>query len=192
MLLFNWENLSLLGKIYWILAIPSTAIFIILFVLSLFGADADTDGDAGGADVDISEGFGGFILSFKSIISFMMMFGWAGIIGQSFNLSIIITIVIAVVSGLVSLFAIAGLLYFFNKMSYSGTMHLENAIGNEGQVILHIPAKKKGAGQVQINIQGSLRTIEAVTEELEEIKSETTVLVIEIVNKDTLLVVPKR
>ncbi|MBN2662844.1 MAG: NfeD family protein [Bacteroidales bacterium] len=190
MLLFNWENLSLIGKLYWIFAIPSTAIFAILMILSFFGADGDADIDDG--SVDIGEGFGGFILSFKSLISFMMMFGWAGIISHAFNLNTILTIIIAFITGLVSLLAVAGLLYFFSKMSYSGTMELENAIGKEGQVVLRIPAKKSGSGQVQLNVQGSFRTLDAVTEEPEEIKSGTNVQVIDIVNTDTLLVVPKR
>jgi membrane protein implicated in regulation of membrane protease activity len=197
MLLFAWETMSLMTKIYWIIAIPSTAIFLILFILSFFGADTDGDFDAGGADmhdgggVDISEGFSGFIISFKSVMSFLMMFGWSGIIGHSFNLGIILTLVIAFITGVVALFAVAGLLYFITKMSYDGTLKLENAIGKTGQVILRIPAKKQGYGQVQINVQGSLRTLEAMTEEKDEIKSGTTVQVIDIIDEERLLVVPK-
>jgi len=190
MLLFSLDDLSLIEKIYWILALPSTTIFLILMVLSFFGVDGDADGDVG--DVDIAEGFGGFILSFKSLLSFMMMFGWAGIIGHAFHLDTILTIVIAVITGLISLAAVAGLLYFFSKMSYSGTMSLDNAIGKAGTVVLRIPAKKNGFGQIQINVQGSLRTLDAVTEEPEIISSGTNVQVIDIVNNDTLLVVPKR
>lgn len=192
MILFSWENLSLISKIYWLLAVPSTAIFLIIIILSFFGIDGDADGDLDGGDVNMAEGFGGFILSFKSLLSFMMMFGWAGIIGEAFNLNTILTVVIAIITGLVSLVAVAGLLYFFSKMSYSGTMQMENAIGKVGQVVLRIPAKKNGSGQVQINVQGSLRTLDAVTEETDEIKSGTNIRVIDIVNDDVLLVVPKR
>jgi len=196
MLLISWENLSLLGKIYWIMAIPSTAIFLILLVLSFFGADADADIDvdldSDIGDVDVGEGFGGFILSFKSVISFMMMFGWAGIISQAFKLSTTLTIIISIIAGIVSLIAVAGLLYLFSKLSYSGTMKMENAIGKVGNVVLRIPGKKSGAGQIQINIQGSLRTLEAMTEEPEEINSGSSVQVIDIINDDVLLVIPKR
>ncbi len=197
MLLYAWENMSLMTKIYWIIAIPSTAIFLILLILSFFGVDADGDLDAGGGDihdgggVDISEGFSGFIISFKSVMSFLMMFGWAGILGHSFSLGFVLTLVIAFVTGLVALFAVAGLLYFITKMSYDGSLKLENAIGKTGQVILRIPPKKQGYGQIQINVQGSLRTLEAMTEEKEEIKSGTNVQVIDILDEDRLLVVTK-
>jgi len=188
MLLFSWENLSLMGKIYWILAVPSTAIFLILLILSFFGGDADAGGDV---DADLGDGIGGFIINFKSIMSFVMMFGWAGIISLSFNLSIGFTILVAILTGFVSLIAVAALLYFISKMSYSGTMQIENAIGKVGQVILKIPPKKSGFGQIQVNIQGSLRTLDAKTEETEEIKSGTNVQVIDLLDNEVLLVVTK-
>ncbi len=189
MLLSAWENLTLMGKIYWILAIPSTAIFVILLILSFFGAD--TDGDADGADVDVSEGIGGFIISFKSIMSFVMMFGWAGIISMAFDLKIGFTILVAVLTGLVSLIAVASLLYFITKMQYSGTMEIENAIGKVGSVVLKIPPKKQGTGQVQINVQGSLRTLDAMTEEKEQISSGTQIQVIDVQEDGVLIVIPK-
>ena len=193
-LLFSWEGMSLIGKIYWILAVPSTAIFLILLVLSFFGADAeaDIDTDIGdGGDVDIGEGIGGFIISFKSIISFIMMFGWAGIISMSFDLKMWATILVAVITGLVALFAVAALLYFISKMSYSGTMDLDNAVGKVGTVVLRVPAKKQGIGQIQINVQGSLRTLDAMTEEKQQIDSGSSVQVIDIQDGDVLIVVPK-
>jgi membrane protein implicated in regulation of membrane protease activity len=200
MLLFSWENMDLLTKIYWIIAITSTAIFIILLLLSFFGSDLDANAeisgfdsaDVHGGEFDISEGFSGFIISFKSIISFLMMFGWAGILSRSFNLSTILTLFIAFITGLIALFAVSGLLYFISKMTSSGTLKIENAIGKTGEVILRIPPKKQGFGQIQVNIQGGLRTLEAKTEEPEIIHSGESVLVIDILDDNILLVVPKK
>ncbi len=190
MILIAWQDLSLMGKIYWIVAVPSTVLFLILIVMSLFGADADADADV--SDVDVSEGFGGSILSLKSIISFLMMFGWAGIISKSYKVGVFGTILIAVVAGIIALIAVSAVIYFLTKLSHSGTMNLKNAIGKKGDVILRIPPKKEGSGQVQILVQGSLRTLQAVTEETEEIRSGTSIRVIDILNNDVLLVVPER
>ncbi len=184
MLLFIWENLTAMEKLYWILAIPSTAIFLILLLLSFFGADADAEIDADG---DVGGDFSGFIINFKSIMSFAMMFGWAGIIGMNYNLTTTITLIVALITGLISLIAVALLLFFFSKMSYSGNMQKENAIGKVGTVVLRIPPKRQGMGQIQINIQGGLRTLEAMTEEAEVLKSGTKVLVIDI--QDNILIV---
>lgn len=201
MLLFTWDTLPLVGKIYWILAVPSTAIFLILLILSFFGADADFDADAGDigdvghigdvGNVDISEGIGGFLINFKSIMSFFMMFGWAGIISMTFDLKIGLTILVAIITGFVSLVAVAGLLYFITKMQYSGTMDIENAIGKVGTVVLRIPKKKQGIGQIQVNVQGSLRTLDAMTEEKELIPSGSQVQVIDIQEESILIVIPK-
>ena len=191
MLLFSWEGLSLIGKIYWILAVPSTVIFIVLLVLSFFGADADGDIDGDIGDVDIGEGIGGFIISFKSVMSFLMMFGWSGIISMSFNLKVWATLLVALIAGFVALIAVAALLYFISKMSYSGTMNMENALGKVGTVVLGIPPKRQGKGQIQINVQGSLRTLDAMTEEKEKIESNSNVQVIDIQDNNTLIVVPK-
>ncbi len=186
MLLLTWENLPLMGQIYWIVAISSTTIFVILFILSFFGADADADID-GDVDGDIGSDIGGFIINFKSIMSFAMMFGWAGVISMTFNLNSMLTLIVAVVTGLVSLIAVAFLLFFLSKLSYSGNMKKENAIGKTGTVVLRIPPKRQGVGQIQIQIQGGLRTLEAMTEEEELLKSGTNVLVIDI--QDNVLIV---
>ena len=190
-LLFSWEGLTAIGKIYWILAVPSTVIFLVLLILSFFGADADGDIDGDIGDVDIGEGFGGFIISFKSVISFIMMFGWSGIISMSFNLETWATLLVAFITGFVALVAVAALLFFISKMSYSGTMDMENALGKVGSVVLGIPPKKQGKGQIQINVQGSLRTLDAMTEEKDKILTGSNVQVIDIQDKNILIVVPK-
>ncbi len=116
-----------------------------------------------------------------------MMFGWAGVISMTFNLNSMLTLIVAVVTGLVSLIAVAFLLFFLSKLSYSGNMKKENAIGKTGTVVLRIPPKRQGVGQIQIQIQGGLRTLEAMTEEEELLKSGTNVLVIDI--QDNVLIV---
>jgi len=200
MLLFSWADLSLLGKIYWIIAIPSTAIFLILLILSFFGGDTDglngidgVDGtDFHGGDIDIGEGFSGFIISFKSVMSFLMMFGWSGIISMSFKMTHFVSLFIAFITGLITLFLVAGLLYLITKMQYDGSMKIENAIGKIGTVVLYIPPKKQGYGQIQVNVQGTLKTLNAKTEEKEEIKSGTKVIVIDILENNELLVVTQK
>ncbi len=184
MLLFIWDNLPLMGKIYWLTAIISTTIFVIFFVLSLFGADADADVEIDG---DVGGDFGGFIINIKSIMSFAMMFGWAGVISMNFDLDTVFTLVVAIITGFVGLIAVAFLLFFLSKLSYSGNMKKENAIGKTGTVVLRIPPKRQGMGQIQIQIQGGLRTLEAMTEEEELLKSGTKVLVIDI--QDNVLIV---
>lgn len=191
-LLTLWNELTLLNKIYWVVAIPSTLLFAIQLVLSLIGKDVDADFDAD-VDVDISHAFGGHILSFKTIISFLTMFSWSGILAQMFGITQISTLVlISFIAGIATMFSVAFILYSLMKMNYSGTLNLENAIGETGYVYLSIPPKMTGKGKIQINIQSSLRTLDAMTEDLEKIPSNTNIEVVSVLESDILLVKRKR
>ncbi len=185
-----WGELTLMSKIYWMVAIPATLIFAIQIILALVGADADSDVEV---DADISDGFGGHIFSLKTIISFLMMFSWSGIIAQTFGITQMASlIVISFVAGIITMLVVAFMLFSLTKLTYSGTMDMNNAIGHVGYVYLPIPEKMKGKGQIQIKVQGSLRTLDAMTEDLERIKSNTNVEVVALLENSILLVKRKR
>jgi len=188
-LMVLWEGLSILNKIYWLIAIPATLIFAIQIIMSLIGADADSD-----MDVDIeADGLGGHIFSIKTIVSFLMMFSWSGIIAQSFGVTQMASlIVLSFIAGIVTMLTVAFVFYSLTKLSYSGTMNISNAIGLTGTVVLLIPEKMNGKGQIQIKLQESLRTLDAMTEDLEKIKSNTNVEVVDVLENDVLLVKRKR
>ena len=69
-------------------------------------------------------------------------------------------------------------------------MEITNAIGQSGEVYLTIPAKKAGNGKVQLVVQGALRTINAVTEDTDDIKTGSLIEVVSIENE--ILVVKRK
>jgi hypothetical protein len=73
-------------------------------------------------------------------------------------------------------------------MSDSGTMEMDNALYSEGSVYLTINKNREREGKVQINIQNSLRTLRAMTDDNEDIPTGTRVEVLDIINEDILLV----
>jgi hypothetical protein len=188
--LINWQGLTSMGKIFWIIAIISSLAFLVMIVISLFFGDTDVDGHLEG-DVSIGEGFSGFILNVKSIISFLLMFGWAGVVGMSITNSMFWVIFISFVFGIMGMIIAASILYAATKLTYSGTLDMNNAIGKTGTVVLSIPAKMNGKGQVQVIIQNSLRTLEAVTEESIDLPSGTEIQVIDITENNILKVIQK-
>lgn len=188
--LINWQGLTSIGKIFWIVAIVSSLAFLIMIVITLFFGDTDVDGHLEG-DVSVGEGFSGFILNVKSIISFLLMFGWAGVVGMSITSSMFWVIFISFVFGILGMLIAAGILYAATRLTYSGTLDLNNSIGKTGTVVLSIPAKMNGKGQVQVIIQNSLRTLEAVTEENFDLPSGTEIQVIDITDNNVLKVIQK-
>ncbi len=183
-----WNGLQTIEKIYWMIAFPSTFLFFIQLVMTFIGGDVDHDMDH---DFDGDTGGHGFHpFTFKNLVAFFTLFAWSGLASIEGGFSLLITIFISTLSGLIMMVIMAFLFYYISKFSHSGTLDLNNAIGHTGDVYLTIPAKKKGMGKVQINVQGQLRTLNAMTNDLEDIKTGAVIEVDEVVN-DNILVVHK-
>lgn len=183
-----WEALSTLAKIYWIVAFPSTLLFIIQLIMTFVGGDADSDYDVD-HDGDFDADGGGFhIFTFRNMVAFFTLFAWSGLACIEGGLTVALVVIISVVSGSAMMVVMASLFYFISKFSHDGTMSFENAIGEQGDVYMRVPAKKQGLGKVQINVEGTIRTLNAMTEDVEEIKRGTLVQVVDLIGENILLV----
>lgn len=157
--------LSLFEKIYWAVAGISSVIFVVLLVLTFLGGDTETvEGDV---DVEIEgdTGIGFQFLSFKNLIGFLTIFGWSGIACLEGGLSKGWTVLISVICGLLMMLAMAGLFYYLGKLQSSGTLVLKNALDQTGEVYLTLGAGRSKIGKVSITVQGSLRELDALTDE---------------------------
>jgi hypothetical protein len=183
-----WDGLQVIEKIYWMIAFPSTLFFFIQLIITFIGGDVDHDFDH---DFDGDTGGGGFHpFTFKNMVAFFTLFSWSGLASIEGGFSLAVTIFISTISGLIMMIIMAFLFYYISKFTHSGTLDLNNAIGQTGDVYLTIPAKKAGMGKVQINVQGQLRTLNAMTSDLEDIKTGSVIEVEDVVN-DNILVVHK-
>jgi len=189
-----WDSLSSLQRIHWVIAIPSTIIFVIQLIITLTaGGDTDMD-SAGDHDGDFSGDHddGMHIFSVKSILVFLMFYGWGGLAAIEKGMHVWWGVSgISLVLGIIMMLFTAWIFFMLLKLQSSGTMKMQNAVGKEAEVYLTIPAKKSGNGKVQIIIQGGYKTLDAVTEDTEDIKTGNFVEVIEVVN-DILVVKRKR
>ena len=184
-----WAVLTALEKVYWVIAIPSTALLVVQLVLTIIGGDVDADIDAEpdiDADLDGDTGF--TVFSFKSILGFLTIFAWAGLACVDSGLGMFLTLVISGIAGTAMMFIVSYLMYYLTRMHESGTMIMDNAIDKTGEVYLRIPAERQGVGKVQITIQGSLRELDALTDDESEIPTGSLIQVLEIVNNQYLLV----
>ena len=187
-----WDGLAVLSKVYWIIAFPSSLIFLIQLIMTFIGGDVDHDmdgdfdGDMDGGDFDHDIGF--HFITFKNMIAFFTLFAWSGLASIEGGLGTVITIIVSTASGLIMMVIMASLFYYISKLSHSATMDIKNAIGQTGDVYLTVPSKKSGIGKVQVNVQGQLRTLDAMTEDTEDIKSNSIVEVAEIISGNILLV----
>lgn len=183
-----FEALSLFEKVYWAVALISSAIFVVLIILTLVGGDADDLGGDVDTDIEGDTGIGFQFLSFKNLMGFLTIFGWSGISCLDNGLSTGVTVVISVVCGLLMMTAMAALFYYLAKLQSSGTLKLKNALNQIGEVYLTIGANRSSIGKVSINVQGTLRELEALTDEAQDLNQTNVVRVKEVTDNGILIV----
>lgn len=185
-----WSQLDLMSQVYWTIAAPATLVFLFLLIISIFGSDVDSDVPSEfdhpiNAD---SDGIPFQFLSLKNIIGFFTMFGWSGLGFISAGMAPWLVIVLSFVCGLVMMLTMATLFYLMSKLAESGNMNIKNAVGRSGEVYLPIPGKRQGLGKVQITVQGTLHTLDAISDDQEVIPTSSLVQVTDVINNQILLV----
>jgi hypothetical protein len=223
--MFDWfYDLSVLEKVFWVIASGFSVIFLIQLILTFIGiggasdaeidtdigTDFDTDVDVGtdvdvdtdvdmdadvgadadmGADVDTDVDVDADadhphvndsdmtdydrsktsrkrrfkLLTFRGIVAFFMVFGWADIIAKNSGMNTLNSVLIASAMGLGMMFLISLIFYFLLGLTESGNIDIRNAVGSTGKVYLPIPAESQGFGKVQIIVQGAVREMDAIT-----------------------------
>lgn len=184
-----WQAMEIAEKIYWCIAIPFSIVFIIQLIMTLVGGDFDASSSTGDADVavDSDHGIGFQFISIKNLIGFFTIFSWTGIACTAAGLNPILTVVIAVVAGLIMMLLMGLLIYYMGILAEDGSMKMEDAIGKTATVYLTIPAKRSAQGKVQLTLHG-FQTLDAVTDDAEELKNGNMVKVVDIINHEILLV----
>ncbi|MEQ8477120.1 hypothetical protein [Fulvivirga sp.] len=182
-----WEALELLEKIYWGIAIPFTLFFFLQMLLTFFGGDIPDDA---GADADV-EGDGGIGFQFftlKNMVAFFTIFSWTGIACLDSGLSNGVSIAVSLIAGLAMMFLMGLIFYYLSKANESGTLKMKNAIGVVGEVYMEVKANRGNIGKVQVKVQNSLRTLEAITDDEIDLKPGKVITVKNIANDNLLII----
>jgi MFS family permease len=185
-----WSELGIFEQIFWVIAIPSTVIFLALLGMTIFGGDvSDSDVDTN-IDTHIADGdsIPFQFLSLKNIVAFFAVFSWSGIGFINAGLPAWLVILLALICGFLMMLLMATLFYLMSKLAENGTLKMNNAVGKLGEVYLVIPAGRGGMGKVQLNVQGSLRTLDAITDDLEKIPTSSIIQVLDVIDDQILLV----
>jgi membrane protein implicated in regulation of membrane protease activity len=184
-----WDAMNITEKIYWCIAIPFSVLFVIQLVTTFFLGDVDGMDAGGNADLsmDSDAGIDFQFLSIKNLIAFFTIFGWTGIACIHGEVSLVVTIVLSLLAGLVMMVIMATIMYYMAKLAENGSLDLNNAKGKTGTVYLPVPGNRKGQGQIQVKVQG-FQTLDAMTDEAETIPTGTLVEVVDVINNEILIV----
>jgi len=154
-------------SVYWGFAIGGSVIFAITAIAALFGlggaeSSGDIDVDMDG-QIDIVHPDSGIfdfkLISFRSILAFIAMFGWGGVVFGEHGWA---GLGIAFGCGLVTMVITAYLIMSILKLQQNGTRANASLIGKHGTVYLAIPAG--GRGKVVLDLGDSTREITAYSD----------------------------
>lgn len=162
--------------------VSSFVLFIQMVFILLVGGDVDFDiGEVG-------EGGSTGIFSIRSVGSFFVGFGWTGAMLLERGYGVGVATLGATIMGSIILSCFVAMMRWMQGMKSDGTIDYKNAIGNIGTVYIPISPRRKGIGQIEVQLQGRLAVVGAVTDEEEEIETRTAVRVKDLIDTRTLLV----
>ncbi len=182
-----------LNTIYLICAIAGGAILVLRFILMIAGLD---HGDGLDTSVDINHdgaidahdtGAGMQLLSLQSIAGFFTMFGLVGLGLLQIKAADIWSLLGALLAGMVTAWATAMIFYQMRRLQSQGNLVIQDAIGQVGTVYLTIP--ETGSGVVSVAVKGTLRSLDAVSENGRRIPTGSIVRVVSITAGKILVVV---
>ena len=181
-----WDSLAGAEQWFWAIALVSNVLFALYLVVQFAGGhDTDVDGD-----FDLDDADAGFaVLSLRSLLAFGMFMGYTGVAVIRQGGGWIIALFAGTAAGILAAWLAWRLLRVILRLQSSGTLDLQNAIGQTGEVHLQIPAQSNGIGKVMVEVQGALRELDARSES-DSIPTGTSILVVGLADDDTLFVQP--
>ena len=176
-----WGSLEGAYRVFYALGIVSALALLIQVVLTVFGLD-----DL----IEAADGEGTSLLSMRTVSGFLAGFGWTGVAMMRAGFSTLAASVGGTVVGLL----FAGILLLVMRvlmgLRHSGTIDYRNAVGVAGRVYAPIGGRLKKPGQVEVLVQGRLRTVAAMTRHDQDLPTLARIRVVDILDPNTLLVAP--
>ena len=176
-----WGSLEGAYRVFYALGIVSALALLIQVVLTVFGID-----DL----IDAVDGEGTSLLSLRTVSGFLAGFGWTGVVMMRAGYGTLGASLGGTVVGLL----FAGILFLIMRvmigMRHSGTIDYRNAVGVAGKVYAPIGASLKKPGQVEVLVQGRLRTVAAMTRHDRDLPTLARIRVVDTLDRNTLLVAP--
>ncbi len=170
--LLGFGNAGNLEMMFAASALVGGILFLLWFALMMIG----------GVTADIFEGLLGMegvgdlgadasfkALTFQGLMAFLMFFGLAGLYTLKSTETSTIAIAVGGAAGFASMYGTGKLFQLFITLQSDGTVEISESVGSTGTVYLKIP--DNGAGKVQVNFGGSMRTMNAKSHDNAEIDS---------------------
>lgn len=193
----NWySSMEPMQQMFWGCALVGSVVFVIQMVLTLIGLDGhDVDtgfdvADFGDTDGDTMDTGGGLSLfSIRSLVNFLVGFGWSGVSFHKLIGNNILLVLVSVAVGCAFVWLFFYIRKQTRKLEANGAFDIRNCEGKTANVYLRIPEKGTGKGKVQISVNGAFHEIDALTDG-DAIATGQKVRITEVIDGETLRVTP--
>ncbi len=192
-----WDNMTVFQQTFFVIAIVSTVLMIVLIIMMFIGMDEADGFDTTIDDLDINvdsindepiSGIGGLkILSIRGVLAFLSIGGWTTYI-LSDTLQYWLASLFGFIAGSIAAVLLAYALNAAMKLESSGNLDYRGTVGKTAMVYIRVPAQRKGRGKVIMNHQGKTLEVDALTDENEDLLRNTKVIVDSLEDDSTLLV----
>lgn len=174
--------MDVMEMIYWGTAVVASVVFCIQTVMLFVGFDADADFSGGDVDFD-ADGLN--LVSVKTVVCFLLGFGWTGVMLYPEMDDKKVVALIAVGVGVVFMMLIALLLKQVLKLSKDNTFTIDSIVGSTAEVYLRIPGGKEH-GKITVSHEGSTHELLAFADE--EIATGQKVKVVRSIDESSVFV----
>ncbi len=181
LLISQIDQLNVIEKMLWSVAIVTTLLLIILEVMSFLGLDLDNDRHprrSRHADA-------------RTVLLFFVFFGWTSILAHLWISELPAVFLIGIPVGLFTalLPRAISVLNKKNRQILHDTFELNEALKSTGEVLAFIPSGRGGTGKVHLNLRSAPYQIDAVSNG-HDLPVGSPVRVVEIVEGRLLVVEP--
>lgn len=178
--MLEWFNtLTWSEQLFWIIAVVSTVVFLIVLIGNRLRIKKIPD---------LNSGFQFFKL--KNCLAFFTIFGWVGIASLYQGFDLIFTLIISFISGIVMMFVMTSLFYYVKKMTEGGTLEYKNDLNSKGEVFIEVGKLRTKVGKVKIKVQGMVKEVEAITDFEHDIKVGTLIQIVSVNENGILIIKP--
>ncbi|RAI89960.1 NfeD family protein [Algoriphagus yeomjeoni] len=174
-------------KLFWYIAIPVSLIFVLQTILTFVGSggsdglEADFDGDFDGGEAPFQ------MFSFRNLINFLLGFSWTGISFYKLIPNTTLLIVVSLAVGFAFVYFFFVIIRQIQKLGEDNTFRLEKTLNKIADVYLAIPGRMQGKGKIMVSLNGSVREIDAMTEQ-DKIETNATVRIKRVESGNILIV----
>tara|TARA_R110002094_G_scaffold30916_2_gene43294 strand:+ start:304 stop:885 length:582 start_codon:yes stop_codon:yes gene_type:complete len=185
-----WQSLPTDLQIFYgigSIALLFTVVQMLLTLIGLGGEAVDLDLEFDGPDTQHSSGIG--LFSTQTISAFLLGFGWVGGLTRASGMGLALTVVVAFVVGVALMFLMVYMLRGLLRLQSKGNLDYSSAIGEEAVVYVTIPGSNNDeGGQIQVMIQGRLKTASARKASAGALKPGDKVKIVAVTNASTFVV----